>query len=240
MDVVIADDDKILLHLVEAALVQRGHVVHAVCDGGAAWAAIERSAPPLVVLDWQMPVIDGLDVCRRLRATPHTAHTFVLMVTGRDRPEDLANALEAGADDYLQKPIAAKELAARCAIAERRIQQDGVRRHAEEVAARAQWLAGIGQTAIALQHEVNNPLSTLMYWADLAARGDTSDAERREAMGPISEECQRIADVVKRLSSLQDPQTVEYVRGIMMLDLGSAPSLAEAPRPKTGTDRGKL
>jgi DNA-binding response OmpR family regulator len=236
MDVLIADDDQIMRQLMEAALTQRGHVVQLVSDGGAAWAAIELSTPPLVLLDWQMPVMDGLAVCRRLRATPRTARTFVLMVTGRDRPEDLTDALEAGADDYLQKPISAKELVARCAIAERRIRQENAHREAEQVAARAQWLAGIGQTALALQHEVNNPLSALMSWAGFAALEDTSDAERRESMRPITEECQRIADVVKRLSTLQDPQTVEYVAGAVMLDLGLTPSVVGPPRPKADTD----
>jgi DNA-binding response OmpR family regulator len=222
MHVVTADDSELMLELVSAVLAQRGHTVEAVSDGTTAWAAIERTHPPLVLLDWQMPGLNGLQVCRLVREDVGTANTFVVMVTGRDQPDDLAEALAAGADDYVHKPITAKELHARCTIAERRIELDEVRRTAESTALRAEWLAGIGQTALSVQHEVNNPLAALLSYVGLSEIEGTTDRECREYMRAVDGQARRIAAVVKRLASLEDPRTVEYLRGTLMLDLGVA------------------
>ena len=222
MRVVLADDDPVLQRLLRTALERRGHDVTVASDGDAAWRAIEREPPPLAVLDWNMPVVDGLEVCRRARAGDATRDTFLLVVTGRDAPEDVEAALEAGADDYLMKPLDPAGLMARLAIAERRIVLDGERRDAVTQLARAQWLAGIGETAIAVQHEVNNPLTALMIEAQSIAQIATANAELRALGESIHAQSARIASIVKRLGQLQDPRSVEYLRGgSRMIDLSS-------------------
>lgn len=222
MRVVLADDDPVLRRLLAGVLDHLGHTTEVVADGEAAWRAIERDAPPLAVLDWMMPVMDGLEVCRRVRATEATRDTFLLVVTGHDRAEDVTAALEAGADDYLTKPIDPPMLAARLAIAERRIALDAERRHAVATLARARWLAGIGETAIAVQHEVNNPLTALMLDADALAHLEGASAEHRALGESIHAQAVRIAAIVRRLARLQDPQSVEYLEGgARMIDLSS-------------------
>ena len=84
MEVILADDTALTRRLLQATLEQRGHTITAVADGAEAWLAFERSAPPLVVLDWQMPGLDGVEVCRRIRASSASRDVFVLMVTSRD------------------------------------------------------------------------------------------------------------------------------------------------------------
>lgn len=222
MRVVLADDDPVLQRLLRTALERRGHDVTVASDGDAAWRAIEREPPPLAVLDWNMPVVDGLEVCRRARAGDATRDTFLLVVTGRDAPEDVEAALEAGADDYLMKPLDPAGLMARLAIAERRIVLDGERRDAVTQLARAQWLAGIGETAIAVQHEVNNPLTALMIEAQAIAHLGGANAELRALGESIHAQSERIATIVRRLGQLQDPRSVEYLRGgSRMIDLSS-------------------
>ncbi len=95
-----------------------GNEVEAAPDGGAALAAVERRAPDAVVLDVAMPGMDGLAVCRRLRARGLTAP--VLLLTARDAVADRVAGLEAGADDYLVKPFAVEELLARLTAIARR------------------------------------------------------------------------------------------------------------------------
>ena len=109
--VLVVDDDHSLRRMLERSLLAEGFAVQTVADGGAALAAIERSAPDLVVLDVSLPGMDGLAVCRRLRDKGFAQP--VLMLTARDGVADRVAGLEVGADDYLIKPFATEELVAR-------------------------------------------------------------------------------------------------------------------------------
>ena len=219
MQILLAEDSTVTRRLVEATLRQDGHDVTAVGDGVAAWNAFQQGGHPLVILDWRMPELDGLEVCRRIRASEAGRDTFILMLTARDGHEDLLLALGAGADDYLTKPATVDHMRARLAIAARRIEQNGIRRAAEDGLAQARWLAGVGETALALQHEINNPLTALLTHAQLLDGDASIGAEHRAAAASIVEQARRIAAVVRRLASLDDPQTVNYLAGARMLDL---------------------
>jgi DNA-binding response OmpR family regulator len=221
MRVIIADDDPIMLALLKAVVEQGGHtVIASVADGEAAWAAFQQAGDvPLVILDWEMPRLDGLGLCRRIRES-ELGEPFLLVVTGRDKREDLLKALDAGADDYVTKPVTADELAARLRIAERRIEITGARRQAEIELRRARYLAGIGETSLALQHEINNPLAAMLSHASLLEAGMVEDAEKDEALQTIVQQAKRIGDVVKRLRQIEQPRSVEYLGNARMLDIG--------------------
>ena len=223
MDVVLADDSDVSRRMLAATLERCGHRVTAVADGEAAWAAFEQARPPMLILDWQMPGLDGLEVCRRVRTVAGGLDVFVLMVTGRDTSGHLADALAAGVDDYVTKPVVPLHLEARVRIAERRIEQTIARRSAEEALATAQWLAGIGQTALALQHEINNPLMALLTNAQLLAEDTAAPAAYRDQAAGMLEQTRRIAAVVKRLRELKQPRSVEYVGNARMIDLSAKP-----------------
>ncbi len=219
MRTVLAEDDPLMQTVLAAALRQCHHEVLVTSDGVSAWQAIAEARPELAVLDWQMPGLDGIEVCRRLRALDPRAHTFVLMVTGRESGEDLAEALDAGVDDYLVKPIAPESFRARIRIAESRIAKENARRRAEDELARARWLAGIGETALALQHEVNNPLASLLNHAELAGMDERAPEEVLALIRVIIAEAQRVARVVRRLAALEQPTSVDYLGGRLMIDL---------------------
>jgi signal transduction histidine kinase len=104
-------------------------------------------------------------------------------------------------------------------IAERRIEQNAARRTAEEALARARWLAGIGEATLTLQHQINNPLTALLTEAQLLAEEPDVQTEHRQRLEMISEQAQRISKVVRRMSRLEDPRTVEYLEGAPMIDL---------------------
>jgi DNA-binding response OmpR family regulator len=219
MKVLIADDSPLIRRLMEVAVLDRGHEVMAVEDGAAAWAVFERERPSLVIVDWQMPELDGLEVCRRIRMSPRTRDVFVLVVTGRVEGDDVVIALDAGADDYLFKPFTPSSITARLEIAERRITTNDARWAAEEALANAQWMAGIGQTALAIQHEVNNPLAALLGNVQLMLMDDALAPDVRSLADDMLTQARRVANVVKRLSQLEAPKTVEYLAGEPMLDL---------------------
>src|SRR3954469_23211756 len=110
--VLVVDDDPPIRRMLERTLRGEGYEVGLAGDGGAALAAVERSVPDAVVLDVAMPGLDGLAVCRRLRAKG-LATLPILLLTARDAVADRVAGLDAGADDYLQKPFAPEELTAR-------------------------------------------------------------------------------------------------------------------------------
>jgi two-component system response regulator MprA len=116
--VLVVDDDPPLRRMLERTLSAEGFRVSVAGDGGAALVAAERSAPDVIVLDVAMPLLDGLAVCRRLRAKGLA--TPILMLTARDAVPDRVAGLEAGADDYLVKPFAVEELIARVRALTRR------------------------------------------------------------------------------------------------------------------------
>jgi DNA-binding response OmpR family regulator len=219
--VLVAADLDPVRNLIAAVVSQAGHAVVSAGDGDTAWALFERERPQLVILDGELEGSDGLGLCRRIRRSEHGGETFVLVLTPRDESHKLRLVLDAGADDYVSKPVSPARLAARLTIAERRIAQEEARRRAEAALARAQWLAGIGETSIALQHEINNPLAALLGHVGLIENGLVDPGEEREVLAVVAEQAHRIAAVVKRLSALRNPQSVEYLRGgSRMIDLG--------------------
>ena len=109
--ILVVDDDQPILRMLARTLRAEGYGVTACADGGEALAAVERSAPDLVVLDVAMPGLDGLAVCRRIRAKGLALP--ILLLTARDAVTDRVSGLDAGADDYLVKPFAVEELLAR-------------------------------------------------------------------------------------------------------------------------------
>ncbi|MGH7689542.1 MAG: response regulator, partial [Gemmatimonadaceae bacterium] len=220
MKVLIADDDETIRVLVSAVMSSLGFDPDIATDGAAAWKLYQEHRYPLMVADIEMPVMDGLELCRKIRAVDERRETFVVVLTGRSTHEDLGQVLEAGADDYMSKPTSPENLRARLVIAQRRMALEAQRRAAEEALAKARWMAGIGETSIALQHEINNPLSALLGHAELLMLDEQDQAvEPNEHIRVIHEQARRIADVVRRLGQLRDPQTVEYVAGSRMLDL---------------------
>ncbi|MEW5742980.1 MAG: response regulator [Myxococcota bacterium] len=121
--VLLADDERVTRRLLESHITRFGYDVVSVDDGLSAWNVLKtEDAPALVVIDWSMPGLDGPEVCRRIRANPSEAYTYVLLVTSRAAKSDVVEGLSAGADDFVSKPIDPEELRARLRTGERIVQ----------------------------------------------------------------------------------------------------------------------
>ena len=116
MRIVIADDDIVLRHALTVRLQQWGYQPVVCVDGGEARSVLfGASAPPIAILDWNMPCVDGLNLCTELRSDPRTAAIYVLMLTGKNTKDDVVAGLDGGVDEYLVKPFDWRELRARVA-----------------------------------------------------------------------------------------------------------------------------
>jgi DNA-binding NtrC family response regulator len=131
LQVLLVEDDATTRRVIEGILLSRGYEVTAVADAESAWPLCTERPYPLIVLDWMLPGLDGVSLCARLRTLPHGDRSIVVMLTGRDRPEDLRAVLDAGADDYITKPVDPQRLHIRLAIAERQWQNLASRKDAE-------------------------------------------------------------------------------------------------------------
>src|ERR1700682_2505729 len=117
MKILIAEDDAVSRHLLEATLKKFGHEVVVAADGAQAWAALAgEDAPRLAILDWMMPQIDGVEICRRLRRIANATPSYLILLTAKSTKEDVVTGLDAAANDYLTKPFDRAELRARVQV----------------------------------------------------------------------------------------------------------------------------
>jgi diguanylate cyclase (GGDEF)-like protein len=121
--ILLAEDSAFARQLLRGTLAAGGYEVVQVEDGERAWQALQGpEAPSLALLDWMMPGLDGLEVCRRVRAAAREPYVYIIILTGRERPQDVVEGLAAGADDYLRKPFDNQELQARIRTGRRMVE----------------------------------------------------------------------------------------------------------------------
>jgi CheY-like chemotaxis protein len=120
MKVLIAEDDKVSRRLLQATLGRLGYDVMTTENGAQAWEALQQAdAPRLAILDWMMPELDGVDVCRNVRQRDDVPYVYIILLTARGQKKDVVTGLEAGADDYLVKPFDPQELSSRITVGKR-------------------------------------------------------------------------------------------------------------------------
>jgi len=122
MKVLIAEDDEVSRIVLSRMLQKWGHEVVATVDGRSAYEILEgEDAPGIAILDWMMPEMDGLEVCRRLRQLNRAEPPYVILLTARDQTDDIVAGLDSGANDYVVKPYDWRELKSRLRVGERMV-----------------------------------------------------------------------------------------------------------------------
>ncbi len=117
MKILVAEDQVVSRHILTGNLRKWGYEVTAVEDGTRAWEVLQdEDAPPLALLDWSMPGMDGIEICQQIRKRPQTRPTYVILLTARRGQEDKIHGLQSGADDYITKPFNHEELRARVEV----------------------------------------------------------------------------------------------------------------------------
>jgi two-component system response regulator MprA len=208
--ILVVDDDAPIRRMLDRTLSAEGYAVETAADGGAALAAVERSAPDLVVLDVGMPGVDGLAVSRRLRSKGLSVP--VLLLTARDSVPDRVAGLDAGADDYLVKPFATEELLARVrALLRRGKSPEELLAFSDLTLDPATRVAQRGEIVLTLSEREADLLALLL-------RNARRVVPRDQAIGEIWEG-DASANVVDRYVSnlrrkLGDPPLIETVRGV--------------------------
>ena len=111
MRILIADDEPVHLFLLEMFLKKWGYTVISVDSGSEAWRILDgEDSPRMAILDWEMPGLDGIEICRAVRRSEKRPYTYILLLTARAQKADIQKGLAAGADGYLAKPYDPEEL----------------------------------------------------------------------------------------------------------------------------------
>jgi len=134
MRILLVDDSRTIRHLMAMKIKELGHDVSVAKDGIDAWEKINKTPVDIVITDWIMPNMDGLELCRRIRGTKFENYIYVIFTSIRNSQQDLIEALKAGADDFLSKPVDSDELEARIKIGDRIVSlQKDIRNKYEQI-----------------------------------------------------------------------------------------------------------
>ena len=166
MKVLIVEDGLVMRRLLGSSLRRWQYEVTEAEHGAQAWELFQREPFPLVLTDWLMPEMDGLELIRRIREFESPNYVYIVLLTAKSEKEDLVTAMDAGADDFLAKPFDPDELrvrireGARIIGLERRLaEQNRQLRTTQAALVQSEKLASLGQLAAGMAHEINNPVS---------------------------------------------------------------------------------
>lgn len=197
--VLLAEDDPASASMLRVMLQRAGYQVALAQDGPATLRILEDGdIPDVLLLDWMLPGLTGLEVCHRVRQRWDAFALPILMVTAKTDAESIYAAFDAGASDYITKPFRGAELRARieAQIRTRRLAEE--RRRIEEHLREADKLSSLGLLASGVAHDLNNPLASISGYAQLLLRGE-EDAERADDLRRILREVERCRGIVGSL-----------------------------------------
>ena len=181
--ILVVDDEIHNFDVIEALLFKDKYDLKYAADGLQALELLTEIQPELILLDVMMPSLDGIEVCRRIKSNPHTCHIPIVMATALNSKEDMANSLEAGADDFISKPISGLELRARVKSMLRIKQQyDNLK----------EILQMRDDMSTMIVHDLRNPIGNIAFACELLLRGDL-DAKQRKKVEQISDSGQRLS-----------------------------------------------
>ena len=221
MNTLIADDDPITRLLLSTALTKLGHTVREAANGREAWHAWLTGEYPLVISDWMMPDLDGLEFCRRIRADTRADYAYIVLLTARSGKTHYLEAMNAGADDFITKPFEKDEFAARVRVAERILglhvrlcaaNTDLERRVAERTADLAAAMQAKSEFLSRASHELRTPMHHILGFAQLLEM-DPLNPEQKDSVGQILTSGTHLMTLIDRILqvSQSEPNDLSFL-----------------------------
>lgn len=232
MKILIAEDDPASRMALKTILQKWGHEIVVAGDGNHAWKILQTDSPKLAILDWMMPGIEGVELCRRIRETTDGDYVYIILLTAKVENENIVTGLDAGADDYITKPFDKEVLRSRVAVGARIVQYEmllaeknvQLQRYGSEMEKLAQErskqlihaerMATVGLLSAGIAHEINNPT------AFIAGNIQTLEKFYARMEPALRQQIQQDSEDTQKLEFILDemPKAVEGIRkGVMRI-----------------------
>lgn len=215
MRILVVEDNAATSKMLAVLLTKWGYEVDVAEDGRSALKMINSTSPPrLILLDWMLPEMDGIELCKRIRSSTSGAEiSYIILLTAKAEKEDVVAGLQAGADDYVVKPFNSDELRVRVSAGKRIIDlQDALDRRAK--------IQGVLEMAGAVCHEMNQPLQAITGYLDLLLMEKAGqDSQVAEVLGRIQDQIDHMGLITGRLMRITTYETREYTVGTKIIDI---------------------
>ena len=212
MNVLVAEDDDVTRLLLSSALSKLGHNVSEATDGRGAWEAWQRDHFSLVISDWMMPDVDGLELCRRIRLNDRSDFTYLILLTARTGKANYLGAMEAGVDDFITKPFEKDQFLARVRVAIRILEM-----HEKLRLANADLECRVQQRTLELEkalhaksemlsrasHELRTPMNHILGFAQLLEL-DELTKEQEESVRHILTSGGHLLQLIDRILAVSE------------------------------------
>ncbi len=205
--ILVVDDDQYIRLILQKRFTSRGYTVLVAEDGQRGLEVAKADPPDLIISDWMMPKMDGLEFCRLAKQDEKLRFTYFIILTARITQDDKIEGIETGADDFVTKPFNERELLTRV--------RAGLRINAlQKEIAQLQHQKAITELALTLGHEINNPLGIMMLVLQMLLKKKDTDtfADVRKELDTVVQNGNRIAEIVKKLLNLKDPHLKPYLK----------------------------
>jgi DNA-binding response OmpR family regulator len=218
MKILIAEDNLTTRRILENILIKWNYDVISACDGNDAWEKLQQKDPPrLIILDWMMPGINGVELCRKLRRTEPVEPMYIIILTARDEKNDIVEGLGAGADDYIAKPFDKDELRARIDVGRRVVELQTALLEKEK-------LQVIFEMTGAICHELSQPMQAISGNSELMLMNLQKDNPLYKHVEAIKDQVNRMGDITRKLKRVTRYKTKDYINSkIIDLDSAAAP-----------------
>ena len=212
--ILIVEDEPDTRFILGKLLEKENYDVVVACNGVEALQKLETFYPKVIIADWTMPVMDGLELCDRIKQKEKYKSIYYIILTARSAVKDRVIGLDVGADDFLLKPTENQELLARIRSGVRIFNLQNELKESEREKALLEMAATIG-------HNLNNPLGSLkLFISDLEAElNEEKENNFADDFSLINEAINRISSLAKDLSKLKDPTSEVYASDAKMIKL---------------------
>ena len=207
MKILIAEDNITSRRILEYRLIKWGYEVIATDDGNRAWKKLQDPDPPkLAILDWIMPKMDGIELCRKIRQKESSTPIYIILLTALSSKKDVVRGLEAGADDYIAKPFDKNELRARIEVGCRVV-------NLQTALAEKEKLQGVIEMAGAVCHELNQPMQVVSGISELLKVDLKDNPSFYRNIQTLQGQIGKMSTITRKLMRITRYETKGYLKG---------------------------